>query len=67
MWPGEGRKGIEDVMSRSSPYVFTPVPEVFRDRLVSDSFIAAAENGARIPIRRAVGDSFLLGCRASSG
>ena len=40
MYPGDKHKGLEDVMSRYSPYVFTPIPEIFRKSLVSDYFIA---------------------------
>jgi len=40
MRPGDRHQGIEDVMSRYSPYVFSPIPEVFRKSLVSDYFIA---------------------------
>jgi alpha-galactosidase len=37
---GEKLRGIEDVMARYSPFVFSPVPEVFRKSPVSDYFIA---------------------------
>ena len=40
MRTGEKHQGIEDIMARYSPFVFTPVPEVFRKSLVSDYFIA---------------------------
>jgi alpha-galactosidase len=40
MRPGEKHQGIEDIMARYSPFVFTPIPEVFRKNLVSDYFIA---------------------------
>ncbi|OGD25011.1 MAG: hypothetical protein A2Y69_03425 [Candidatus Aminicenantes bacterium RBG_13_59_9] len=36
MRPGEKHKGIEAVMSRYSPYVFTPIPEVFQKSQVVD-------------------------------
>ncbi len=37
---GERHQGLEEVMSRYSPYVFTPVPETFQTALVSDYFAA---------------------------
>jgi alpha-galactosidase len=37
---GEKHPGIEEVMERYSPYVFTPEPDLFRKELVSDYFIA---------------------------
>jgi alpha-galactosidase len=37
---GERHQGLEEVMSRYSPYVFTPVPETFQSTLVSDYFVA---------------------------
>ena len=40
MRPGERHQGIEDVMVKYSPFVFTPIPEVFGKSLVSDYFIA---------------------------
>jgi alpha-galactosidase len=40
MRPGERHPGIDEVMRRYSQYVFTPVPEVFSKRLVSDYFSA---------------------------
>ena len=40
MRPGERHPGIEEVMRKYSPYVFTPIPAVFEKNLVSDYFIA---------------------------
>ena len=37
---GEKHSGLEDVMQKYSPYVFTPVPDLFRKKPVSDYFIA---------------------------
>lgn len=37
---GERHPGIEEVMERYSPYVFTPEPDLFRAGPVSDYFIA---------------------------
>ena len=40
MRPGEGHQGIEEVMHTYSPYVFTPIPDVFKKGPVSDYFCA---------------------------
>jgi alpha-galactosidase len=40
MRPEERHPGIEEVMRKYSPNVFTPLPELFSKRLVSDYFIA---------------------------
>jgi alpha-galactosidase len=39
MRPAERHPGIEEVMRKYSPYVFTPIPEVFEKNLVSDYFV----------------------------
>jgi len=37
---GERHQGIEEVMRKYSPFVFTPNPDLFRKALVSDYFVA---------------------------